>query len=64
MAEKYGVTETGMAIAWLLCLSDKMQPIVGSVNADRLRDIAAASDITLSAEDWYKLYLAAGYKLP
>ncbi len=64
MAEKYGVSDTGMAIAWLLRLPDKMQPIVGSTNLDRLKQIAQATDIDLSREDWYKLYLAAGYTLP
>ncbi len=64
MAEKYGVSDTGMAIAWLLRLPDKMQPIVGSTNPQRLKEIARAADIELSREDWYKLYLAAGYTLP
>ncbi len=64
MAEKYGVTDTGIAIAWLLRLPEKMQPIVGSVSPERLKQVAAAADITLSAEDWYDLYLTAGYKLP
>ncbi len=64
MAEKYGVTDTGIAIAWLLRLPEKMQPIVGSISPERLKQVAAAADITLSAEDWYDLYLTAGYRLP
>lgn len=64
MAEKYNITATGLAIAWLLRLPEKMQPIVGSTNPERLKQIAKASDIVLSAEDWYKIYLAAGYRLP
>ena len=64
ISEKYGITDTGVAIAWLLRLPDKMQPVVGSVNLDRLADIARAADVTLSREDWYKIYLAAGYTLP
>ncbi len=64
MAEKYGVTDTGLAIAWLLRLPEKMQPIVGSTNIERLEQIARASEINLSREDWYALYLAAGYRLP
>ncbi len=64
MAEKYAVSEAAVAIAWLLRLPDKMQPIVGSTSIERLRDIAKASEIELSARDWYELYLAAGYKLP
>ncbi len=63
-AEKYGVSDTGMAIAWLLRLPEKMQPVVGSINPERLRQIAEASNIDLSAEDWYKIYLSAGYRLP
>ncbi len=64
MGEKYGVTDTGMAIAWLLRLPEKMQPVVGSTHPDRLAQIAKASDITLSAEDWYRIYRTAGYRLP
>ncbi len=64
LAEKYGVSDTGMAIAWLLRLPEKLQPVVGSTNLKRLEEISKASDICLSREDWYSLYLAAGYKLP
>lgn len=64
LARKYGVTDTGIAIAWLLRLPEKMQPVVGSTNLQRLEDIAKASEIELSREDWYQLYLAAGYRLP
>lgn len=64
VADAYGVTDTGIAIAWLLRLPDKMQPIVGSVNLKRLKEITDAADITLSAADWYKIYRAAGYTLP
>lgn len=64
VAEKYAITDTGVAIAWLLRLPEKMQPIVGSTNIERIKAVAEASDITLSKEDWYKIYLAAGYRLP
>ena len=64
IGERYGITDTGVAIAWLLRLPDRMQPVVGSVNLTRLADIARAADVTLSREDWYKIYLAAGYTLP
>lgn len=64
MAEKYNTTDSGIAIAWLLRLPDKMQPIVGSTNLERITDIAKASEIAMTREDWYKIYLAAGYKLP
>ena len=64
MGEKYGVSDTGIAIAWLLRLPEGMQPIVGSTNASRIAEIAKAADITLSREDWYDIYRTAGYTLP
>lgn len=63
-AEKYGITDTGVAIAWLLRLPENMQPVVGSTNPERIRAVAAASEVMLSREDWYNIYRAAGYKLP
>lgn len=64
MAGKYGVTENAVAVAWLLRHPAGITPIVGTVNAERLKGIAAAAGIRLSREDWYKLYLAAGKELP
>lgn len=64
LAEKYGTTSTGIAIAWLLRLPEKMQPVVGSTNPGRIEAVAKAADITISREDWYKIYREAGYKLP
>ena len=48
LAEKYGTTDTGIAIAWLLRLPEKMQPVVGSINVTRLEEISKAADISLS----------------
>lgn len=64
IAEKYGITDTGVAIAWLLRLPEKMQPIVGSTNSERIKAVACAAEITLSREDWYSIYRKAGYALP
>ncbi len=64
VAKKYSITATGLAIAWLLRLPEKMQPIVGSTNLGRIKEIARAADVTISREDWYRIYLAAGYRLP
>jgi predicted oxidoreductase len=64
MSAAKGVANTAIAIAWLLRHPAKMQPIVGTTNADRLKDICKASDIRLTREEWYEIYLAAGNKLP
>lgn len=64
MAEKKGVTDSAIAIAWILRHPAKIQPIVGSMNPERLTGIAKASDIELTREEWYEIYRAAGNKLP
>lgn len=64
MAEAKGVTNTAIAIAWILRHPARMQPIVGTTNPDRVKAISKASDITLTRQEWYAIYRAAGNKLP
>lgn len=64
MAEAKGVTNTAIVIAWILRHPARMQPIIGTTNPQRLKDICKASEITLTRQEWYELYLAAGNKLP
>ncbi len=64
MAEKYGTTPTGLASSWILRHPANMQVVAGTMNPDRIAQIAQASEIQLSREDWYTLYKAAGNKLP
>lgn len=63
-AEKYGTTPTGIASAWILRHPANMQVIAGTMTPSRIEEIAKASDIQLSREDWYSIYLAAGNILP
>ena len=64
IASAWGVTNTAIAIAWLLRHPAHMQPIVGTTNPGRLRDICKASGVKLTRQEWYDIYLAAGNKLP
>ncbi len=64
LGEKYGTDATGIAAAWILRHPAKMQVIAGTMSAAHLDPIVQASDIVLSREDWYRLYLAAGHRLP
>ena len=64
LGEAYGITSTAMAIAWILRHSAKIQPIVGSVNSERMHDIAKAADVTITRKEWYDLYCATGKSLP
>ncbi|MFD1040443.1 aldo/keto reductase family oxidoreductase [Virgibacillus byunsanensis] len=64
IATKKGVTDSAIAIAWILRHPAKIQPIVGTMNPQRLTDIVKASDVELTRQEWYELYLAAGNELP
>lgn len=64
LAEKKGVSDSAIAIAWILRHPARIQPVIGSMNPQRIRDIAAASTIELSRQEWYELYRSAGNKLP
>ncbi len=64
LAEKYSVSETAIAFAWILRHPAKMMPVTGTTNLTRLSDCLAATDIKLTREEWYEIYKAAGNILP
>ena len=64
LAEKYSVSPTAIATALILRHPAKIQTIVGTTNENRLRDICTASNVKLTREEWYSIYLSAGNKLP
>ena len=64
IAKDKGVTNTAIAIAWLLRHPAHMQPIIGTTNPQRVKDSCQASGIQLTRQEWYQIYLAAGNTLP
>ena len=64
LAEKYQVTNNAIAVAWILRHPARIQPIVGTTNKTRLTGICKASEVNLTREEWYALYMAAGKVLP
>lgn len=64
LAEKYHVSKNAIAIAWILRHPARMQAIVGSTNKGRIADISQASNVALTREEWYALYMAGGKRLP
>lgn len=64
LAAKYNTTSTGLAASWILRHPANMQVIAGTMNVERIEQIATASAIKISREDWYSLYMAAGNQLP
>jgi predicted oxidoreductase len=64
IASAKGVTTTAIAIAWLLRHPAHMQPILGTTTPQRVKDSCQASNVTLTRQEWYEIYRAAGNKLP
>ena len=55
LAQKYGVTPSQLALAWLLKRSPMMLPIPGSLSSQHLEENIAATKIVLSDDDFQKL---------
>ncbi|MDR0585647.1 MAG: aldo/keto reductase [Treponema sp.] len=64
IAEKYGVSNTAIAIAWILRHPAKIQVVTGTMKPERLKDCVKGSEICLTRDEWYAIYLAAGNILP
>jgi len=64
LADHYGVTKNAIATAWILRHPAKMQVILGSMNPQHLTESIAGADVTLTKQEWYDVYFAAGNDLP
>ena len=64
IGEKYGLTKTGVAAAWILRHPANMQLIAGTMNPEHLTEICKAADVKLTRSEWYEIYRAAGHTLP
>ena len=64
IGEKYNLTKTGVAAAWILRHPAAMQVVAGTMNPEHLREICKETDVTLTRAEWYEIYRAAGHRLP
>ncbi|WEV43394.1 aldo/keto reductase [Lactobacillus sp. ESL0684] len=64
LADEKGVSKNAVAAAWILRYPANLQVIIGTMNPDHIVDSAKGADVTLSAQEWYDVYLAAGNDLP
>lgn len=64
LSEKYGVSTNAIAVAWISRHPANIQTIVGTTNEQRVKEICAGSDIHLTRQEWYELYMSVGKKLP
>lgn len=59
LAEKHSTTKEAIAVGWLLRHPAGIQPIVGTLKAERIGQTAPADDVQLSRVEWYNLLAAA-----
>lgn len=59
----FGVTKEAAAVAWLMKL-DFVQPIVGTTNTQRLKEIVKADGVEMTREQWYNIYSDMGNLIP
>lgn len=64
IGEKYGLDNSGTAVAWILRHPARIQTIVGTMTPERLKQYAQASEVVLSREEWYDIYRTAGNPIP
>lgn len=64
IAETHAISTTALASAWILRHPATMQVIAGTMNQQRIKEIAASTSVELSREEWYEIYRAAGNILP
>ncbi len=59
LAKKFKTSDDAIALAWLLRHPIGIQPIIGTLNEQRIRDSVPADDVVLSRQQWYELLEAA-----
>ncbi|WP_223896661.1 aldo/keto reductase [Lactobacillus huangpiensis] len=64
VAEQKGVSKNAVAAAWILRHPANTQVIIGTMTPAHIIDSAKGADISLTAQEWYDIYLAAGNDLP
>jgi len=64
IAKSKGTSASAIVIAWILRHPAGIQAIVGTMNANRLKEICKGSAVKLTREEWYGIYMAAGNELP
>ncbi|MEM9935332.1 MAG: aldo/keto reductase [Bacteroidota bacterium] len=65
LAEKYETTLEGIVLAFIMRHPAKIQPVIGTTNPKRINNCMAATSVTLSRQDWYRLLISSyGKNLP
>ncbi len=59
MAAARGVGKEAIAIGWLLRHPAGIQPIIGTMNPARIRACCQSTEVRMSREEWYRLFIAS-----
>lgn len=64
LVEKYGVTNTAIATAWITRHPANIQVVLGTTKVNRMKEACQGVEIILTREEWYQIYKAAGNIVP
>lgn len=59
LAEQLQVSREAIVLAWIMRHPVRVQPVIGTLNPERIRACAQAASQTLTREEWYGLLEAA-----
>lgn len=59
LAERYNVSAEAIVLGWLLRHPAGIQPVIGTINPQRVRACAQATEFEMKREDWWALYVSA-----
>ncbi|WP_293385820.1 aldo/keto reductase family oxidoreductase [Natronospirillum sp.] len=65
LAEQHNTSREAIVLAWLQRHPAGIQPVIGTTNPERIAACAQSSEVTMSREEWYQLFVTArGEPLP
>lgn len=65
LAAEYGTSKEAIVLGFLLRHPVRIQPVIGTTNIDRIKACAQATQVNLTREHWYSLYVTSrGHALP
>ncbi len=65
LAEEKQTSTEAIVLSWLMRHPAAIQPVIGTINPTRIKACAEATNLTLSRDEWYSLYVSSrGVSLP
>lgn len=64
LANKYQVSNTAIATAWITRHPANIQVVLGTTKVERVKEASQGSELPLTREEWYRIYRAAGKMVP